>query len=87
MATVFIPALMRTMTGGKDRVEIVGHNLRAIVEGLEAEFPGIKEFLLQDGRIRPGLALAVDGAPTAKGLVMEVPEHAEVHILPALGGG
>ena len=87
MALVFIPSLMRTLTGGKDRVEVPGHTLRQVVENLEAAYPGMKELLLQDNRIRPGLQLAVNGVVTAVGLMEQVPEGAEVQILPAIGGG
>ena len=43
--------------------------------------------LWKDGRVRPGLQLAVDGVLSATGLMAKVPEDGEVHILPALGGG
>ena len=87
MALVFIPALMRPLAEGKDRVEVEGRTLRQIVDNLDAKYPGFKDAIVENGRPRPGLALAVDGVPTAIGLMQEVPEGSEVQILPAIGGG
>lgn len=87
MALVFIPSLLRNTTGGLDRVEVEGSTLRQVVENLDAAYPGIKDALLQDNRIRPGLALAVNGLPSVRGLMETVPEGAEVQIMPAIAGG
>jgi molybdopterin converting factor small subunit len=87
MALVFIPSLMRPLTQQKDRVPIEGKTLRQVVENLEAEYPGMKELLVENDRVRPGLALAIDGVIATTGLMAQVPEEAEVQILPALGGG
>lgn len=87
MATVFIPSTMRQLTDGVEQVEIPGATLRAIVSGLDAQFPGFEATLVQDGRVRPGLAIAVNGVAQSIGLIAEVPEDAEIHILPAISGG
>ena len=87
MATVYIPSLMRNVTGGKDRVEVEGKNLREIVANLDREYPGMRDLLVLAGEIRDGVALAVDGEPTEVGLLMEVGDNAEVQILPAIAGG
>ena len=42
---------------------------------------------MQDGRVRPGLALAINGEIATTGLMAKVAEGAEVQILPAIGGG
>ena len=47
----------------------------------------MKELLVENDRVRPGLALAIDGVIATTGLMAQVPEEAEVQILPALGGG
>jgi len=87
MAMVFIPALMRPVAGGKDRVEIEGRTLREIVDNLEKAYPGMKALLVADGQIQDGIALAVNGEPSEVGLMMEVPEGGEVQIMPAIAGG
>ena len=87
MAMVFIPALMRPVTGGKDRVEVEGKTLREIVDNLEKAYPGMKALLVADGQIQDGIALAVNGEPSEVGLMLEVPEGGEVQIMPAIAGG
>ena len=87
MAKVFVPALMRKLVGDEPVVEVPGATLREVMDNLGEAYPGMKELIVENGRVRPGLQLAVDGVLSATGLMAQVPEDAEVHILPALGGG
>ena len=87
MATVFIPSLMRKLTNDQDRVEVEGATLRQVVDNLDQDYPGIKDLIVENGQVRPGLQLGVDGVLSATGLMGKVPEGSEVHILPAIGGG
>jgi len=87
MALVFIPSLMRSLTGQRDRVPAEGKTLRQVVENLEQQYPGMKELIVENDRVRPGLALAINGEIAATGLMASVPDEAEVQILPAIGGG
>ena len=87
MALVFVPSLMQPLTGGNDRIEVAGSTVRQIVDNLEAEYPGVKDRLVEDRRIKPNIAVAVDGEITPLGLLEKVGENSEVHFLPAIGGG
>lgn len=87
MATVWIPALMRPLTGGKTTVEVHGETVREIVDALEAIYPGVAERIVEDNRIKPGLSVAVDGAVGNKGLREPVGPDSEVHFVPAMTGG
>jgi molybdopterin converting factor small subunit len=87
MPTVFLPTMLRPLAGGLDRVEVEGQTIREVVDQLEQLAPGIKQTLIEDGRVRPGLAFAVNGVMQSMGLLAPVPEDAEVHILPAISGG
>jgi molybdopterin converting factor small subunit len=87
MALVFIPSLMRSLTEQKDRVPIEGKTLRQVVENLDQQYPGMKELIVENDRVRPGLALAINGVIATTGLMAAVPDEAEVQILPAIGGG
>jgi molybdopterin converting factor small subunit len=78
---------MRSLTGQQDRVPIEGKTLRQVVDNLEAQYPGMKALIVENDRVRPGLALAINGQIAATGLMAQVPEEAEVQILPAIGGG
>ena len=87
MATVFIPSLMQKLSDGKSRVEIEGSSVRQIVNNLDAEYPGFKERLVEDGRIKGNISVAIDGEITPLGMLEKVGENSEVHFLPAIGGG
>ena len=87
MATVFIPSLMQRLSDGKSRVEIEGSSVRQIVNNLDAEYPGFKERLVEDGRIKGNISVAIDGEITPLGMLEKVGENSEVHFLPAIGGG
>ena len=87
MATVFIPSLMQKLSDGKNRVEIEGSSVRQIVNNLDAEYPGFKERLVEDGRIKGNISVAIDGEITPLGMLEKVGENSEVHFLPAIGGG
>jgi len=87
MVTVFIPGPMRSFSGGRDRVEVEGHNVRQVIDRLDEACPGLKAQLIENGDIRPGLAIAVNDQITTSGLIEQVPENGTVLILTAMGGG
>lgn len=87
MARVFIPATLRDRCGGRSEVEVEGATLRQIVENLDAACPGIAARILEGDAVRPDLALAVNGVVGAEGLLEQVPDGAEIQIMPAIAGG
>ena len=87
MPTVVIPALLRKFTGGIERVDVPGKSIRELVRQLGDQFPGIDQQLLQDGDIRPSIAVSIDGEIATGGVLDAVNEDSEVHFIPALGGG
>jgi molybdopterin synthase sulfur carrier subunit len=87
MPTVWIPALLRHLTHDQESIEVPGETLRALIDALEARYPGIKARLLQGDDLRPGLAVVVDTQVVRGGLTEAVSENSEVHFIPAIGGG
>ena len=87
MANVVIPSLLRKYTDGVDRVEIAGSTLREVIRNLDARFPGLGEQLIEDGDLRPSVAVSVDGEIATGGLLEKIGPSSEVHFLPAIGGG
>ena len=87
MATVFIPSLMQKLSDGKGKVEVEGATVRQIVNNLDAQHPGFKSRLVEDGRIKGNISVAIDGEITPLGMLEKVGENSEVHFLPAIGGG
>lgn len=87
MAVVFIPAQMRNLSGGVDRVELAADSVRQVIRALDERFPGLGARLRDGDSLAPGLAVSIDGAFSAKGLYAPIGPASEVHFLPAIGGG
>ena len=87
MATVFVPSLLRDLTGGKDRVEAAGATVRQIVNAIDAAYPGIRDRLVVDDMLSPRVQVSVDGNVSRLGLMERVGERSEVHFIPAISGG
>lgn len=78
---------MRSLSGERAQLDIPGVTLREVVDNLDRECPGIKDRLFEDGRIKPGIAIAVDGVVQTKGLGTPVADTSEIHFVPAISGG
>ncbi|MCI0378899.1 MAG: MoaD/ThiS family protein [Gemmataceae bacterium] len=87
MATVFIPALLRDLCGGRETVTVAGATVREIVDRLDAQFPGIKDRLCQGDELRASIAVAVGAEVSRQGLSAAVAPDSEVHFVPAISGG
>ena len=87
MATVYIPSLIRSLTHGQAKVEVPGSNVHEVIGNLDAEYPGIRDRLMENDLIRPSISVAVDGEITLLGLLEKVGPESEVHFLPAISGG
>ena len=87
MAKIFIPTMLQSLTAGTKQVDLQARNVRQVIEQLDEMYPGIKDRLVEDGEIRPNLAIAIDGDVAIMGLLEKVGENSEVHFIPAIGGG
>jgi len=87
MPTVWIPSLLRPMIGGHESVRVPGSTVRAVIDALEGQYPGVKARLCEGSELRPGQAVVIDGQVSRMGLSAEVKEDSEVHFIPAIGGG
>ncbi len=87
MPTVFVPPLLQPLTEGRETIDIEGRTLREVIEELDSAFPGLKDRLCDEDRIRPTIAVAVDGQISNEGMRRKVEAESEVHFLPAIGGG
>ena len=89
MVTVFIPSMLRDLTGGEDRVEAEGGTVRQVIESLERQFPGVKERLVDPDQDRLNLrvAVAIDGQVNRLGLLARVEPNSEVTFVAAMSGG
>ncbi len=87
MPSVWIPSLLRDLTGGQATLAVPGETVGQIVDNLEARFPGIKERLCDGNRLRPGLTVVIDGKVGHQRLREIVSESSEVHFIPSMSGG
>lgn len=87
MARVWIPPLLRDLTGGEETVTASGTRVRHIIDELDRLYPGIRDRLCTDDRLRPGIAVIVDTQVSRLALEEPVNPESEVHFLPAIAGG
>ena len=87
MPKVFIPTLLRHLTGGCTELDVEGDTVRQIITNLEAQHPGVEDRLIEGGRLRPNIAVAIDGEIAPLGLFESVPAASELHFLSAIRGG
>lgn len=87
MATVWIPPLLRDLTGGVQQVTVSGETVRDLIAALDARYPGLAGRLIEEGTLRRGLVLTIDGVTSRQGLRARVGPESEVHFVPAIGGG
>ena len=89
MAEVWIPPKLQELTDGKQQVQVEGSTVRRLINNLDEQHPGIKEYLVdeEEDDLIPGLAVIIDGEVSQLGMLDKVGENSEVHFLPAIGGG
>ncbi|MCS6772533.1 MAG: MoaD/ThiS family protein [Thermoflexales bacterium] len=88
MAVVWIPPLLRSLTGGAAQVRAEGTTVQDVLDNLEARFPGLRARLLDaQGQLKPSFALVVDGAVSRQGVRHLVRPDSEIHFVLAMSGG
>jgi molybdopterin converting factor small subunit len=84
---VGIPSLLRDLTGGEKSVPAEGETVRQVIENLEKRYPGLQERLCDGDRLRPGIAVIVDGNTSSLKLRQRVQESSELHFVISISGG
>jgi molybdopterin synthase sulfur carrier subunit len=84
---VGIPSLLRDLTNGQRSVSVEGDTVRQVIDHLEELYPGIKERLCEEDRLRPSIAVVVDGQPSTLKLRHRLQESSEVHFVISISGG
>jgi len=87
MARVWIPSLLRDLTGGQEVLDVPGQKVRDVIDELDHRFPGIRERLCAGNSLRPGMTVVVGTQVSRLGLSQPIEPDSEVHFLPALSGG
>jgi sulfur-carrier protein len=89
-ATVRIPTLLRSLTGGNAEVPVAPGPLSVVLKELDAAHPGLGARVLDDaGALRRFVNVYVgdDDVRFLSGLDTEVGEGVTVSIVPAVAGG
>ncbi len=88
-STVRIPTPLRTLTGGNDEVSANGETLSAVIVDLEANYPGIKDRLLDDKGVRRFVNIFVgdEDVRFLDGLSTAIKDGDKISIVPAIAGG
>ena len=87
---VRIPAPLRRVTNGVDKVSVEAENLAAVVEALNEAYPGIKDRLCDEsGSLRNFVNVYVNGEDVRflDGLNTLTKSGDEISIVPAVAGG
>ncbi|MBX7456266.1 MoaD/ThiS family protein [Mycolicibacterium sp. 3033] len=87
--TVSIPTILRTHTGGEKRVSASGDTLQAVIDDLEANYSGITERLVDNGKLHKFVNIYVNDEDVrfSGGLETAISDGDSVTILPAVAGG
>lgn len=87
MASVYIPAPLRDLCAGASRLELTASTLDQLLRALDERCPGFYARIVEDGAIRPELAVAIDGEAANYPLGERLHAAADVTIVPAISGG
>ncbi len=88
--SVRIPTILRTSTQDQSQVPADGDTLAAVIDSLEASFPGIKARVVDEqGALRRfvNIYVAEEDVRFANGLETPTPEGTQISIIPAVAGG
>jgi sulfur-carrier protein len=87
MPIAVIPALLRKLTAGKERVTASGHTVGELIRDVDRQFSGFANELIVDGDLKASIAVAIDGEVGTLGLLDPLKPESVVHFLPAISGG
>jgi molybdopterin converting factor small subunit len=86
VATVVLPRNLVALFPGSDRrASVDGGTVAAVLDGLDARWPGMRDRLRDDVGLRQHINVFVDGERA--GLDAVVRPDSTVHVIPAISGG
>jgi molybdopterin synthase sulfur carrier subunit len=86
---VRIPTILRSYTDGEKLVEAKGDTLADMIDNLESEHAGLKDRLVENGKLRRFVNIYVNDEDVRflGGLEAELGDGDSVTVLPAVAGG
>lgn len=88
--TVRLPGSLRDAVGGENKVSASGRTLDEVFADIERRHPGFRSRVLDEGGrlvTYVNVYIGERDARSSGGLEAEVPEGAEVMVIPAMAGG
>jgi sulfur-carrier protein len=88
--SVRIPTPLRSLTKGQAEVEVAASDVTGLIEGLEKQFPGLKERLVDEGgEVRRFINFYVNEEDIRflQGATTALKAGDKVSIVPAIAGG
>ncbi|RKY05462.1 molybdopterin synthase sulfur carrier subunit [Candidatus Poribacteria bacterium] len=89
MVKVILPTMLRRLTKGKAELQIDARTIGELIDKLDAQFPGMKERLIDpNGELKRSYSIYLN-SKEVKGerLKVELKPGDEVSIVPVLAGG
>ena len=87
MIKVFLPYRTRKIFDLPVEVNAEGKNLRNLIEFLDKKYPGLKQELVDEEKLKPTISAVIDGRTTRLGLIQKLENVSEIHFLPSIAGG
>ena len=90
MPTVYIPTPLRRLTGGAAKLDASGASVGAVIQALEADYPGMAEKILDEqGEVKRFINVFKndDEIRSLNGLATVVQDGDRISIVPAMAGG
>ncbi|MBT7953020.1 MAG: hypothetical protein HN764_15435 [Gammaproteobacteria bacterium] len=87
MTKVRIPQPLQVITSDEEIVHVSAKNVRQVIDELELKYPGMKVALLDNDKLKPDVAIMLDGKIIQLGLLEPVSEDNELIFIPAISGG
>lgn len=86
---VSVPTILRSFTGGEKSVAATGDSIQAVIDSLNATYPGIADSLVDESGLRRfvNVYLNDEDVRFLNGLKTPVAENDSITILPAVAGG
>ncbi|MFC2176917.1 MoaD/ThiS family protein [Actinomycetota bacterium] len=81
MARVHLSGELRRLAAGRTVIDVDAASVVQLIDRLEERFPDMK------GRLRDGIAVAIDGEVMTNADYLPLGPDSEVHLLPAISGG
>lgn len=81
MVEVTLWSSLSRAAGGKEKLDIEARDIRELFRKMAEQYPGLEPFIEQ------GIAVSIDGVIYRDTWSKELPEGAEIFLLPRLAGG